>query len=138
MTTYVTRVVLSRADEPTRLSSHAAGSHELFCVSWTLSKPDDVDQEYTQSHHTLSSAHSHATKLLQRMPLGASVADIYREQLDDDLPSDARNLVERCVCGHPSHPSNFCPCGCSISETDNGRDASVNANGPVTSSSSGY
>jgi hypothetical protein len=132
MTMYVTRVAVTRADEPTRRDIGPASGRELFRVSWTLSKSGDIDQHFTQSHSTLSSAQAHATKLLQRMPQGASVADVYSENLDDDLPCQTRSSAERCVCGHPSHPGSFCYCGCSISETDNGRDASAYTASPQT------
>lgn len=126
MTRYVTRVVLSRSDESTRQNIPPMPGRELFRVAWTLNEPGAGSQDFAQSHHTLSAAQAHALNLLKRIRRGASIFDVYVENLDRAAAS-ARptHLAERCVCGHPTHPSQFCSCGCSISEIDNGRDASA-------------
>ena len=93
-------------------------------MSWTLSENGAADRDFTQSHDTLSSAQIHATNLLRRMPEGSTVADVYSETLATESVTPSSSLSERCVCGHSAHPSHFCMCGCSISETDTGRDTS--------------
>lgn len=134
MTRYVTRVVVSRADETTRLSRSTTPDRELFRVTWTLNESGQNAQDFTQSHYSLSAAQAHAINLLRRVPRGVSIADIYTEDLEDVRARPIPRLAERCVCGHPTHPSQFCSCGCSISEIDNGRDASALQAAVVTSS----
>lgn len=137
MTMYVTRVVLSHLAEPTRHDTTSTPGREPFTVSWTLSELGCTDQDFEQSHSTLSAAQMHAIKLLRRIRAGASVSDVYAEKLDVELPSQLSSSAELCVCGHPSHPGRFCSCGCSISETDNGRDATSHVVAPIPYSRSG-
>ena len=125
MIRYVTRVRLTRSDERSCQSMLATPSREQFCVAWTFSGCGHIDQQFAQSHHSLSAAQEHVIKLLKRIPHGVSIADVYTEELDETGPTRLSRLNERCVCGHPAHPSRFCSCGCSISEIDNGRDASA-------------
>ncbi|CAN5790601.1 hypothetical protein BH10ACT9_BH10ACT9_57400 [soil metagenome] len=125
MTKHVTRVVLSRADATLRQSIISTSCRELFRVSWTLSESGEASQKFAQSHYSLSAAQAHVINLLKRIPRGVSIADVYAEQLDETALMPLSRLTDRCVCGHPTHPSRFCLCGCSISEIDNGRDASA-------------
>jgi hypothetical protein len=124
VTLHVTRVVLSRAEENTRQSVISSLGREVFRVSWTLAEVGEPEREFTQSHYSLSAAHAHTIKLLSRIPDGAPISDVYIEDLDAVVPVQPRT-AERCVCGHPTHTQGFCSCGCSISESDTGRDAST-------------
>lgn len=127
-------MVLSRSDETARQNILSTPARELFRVTWTLNEPGASSQDFAQSHHSLPAAQAHAINLLKRIRRGTLISDVYVEELDQ-AASAARptRLAERCVCGHPTHPSQFCSCGCSISEIDNGRDAS--ASHPTVSSS---
>jgi hypothetical protein len=78
VTSYVTRLRLTRTAEAARQDITARDGMEMWRVDWTL-QTNGRDQQLTMSHCTAKAARRHVDGLLTRRPPALSADDVYTE-----------------------------------------------------------